>query len=519
MYIDYNYALDGRYTISDREKFQLLKEVYPYQYISRNICAKYVGAGREIFPPKNKKNILFKEPKTLLPKIINLIQEKKKLSQKLKEETLLSLGFLLESPIEDAMREMAREIKLREQFSQKPKEFRSYMLKQSKELAHKELNALFIDMQIEINKDITSELTPYIEEIVKKVFNKGVQTINTWENQEGNIPNSTIKKDLANMFGMQYIMWENDYIDIQSFKNDLEILKKPKEKNFDIKSKELDNKILGEVLPIPLNEETELEFISQTIPIKIPGNLSNFSSNFIFNLANLLKSHNQASDALYVLDSLEKKVEPFVFYYRKKIQHLKAVLLSHKTIQKWDEAIVILRYLYADGYHFEKPEILTLLASNYKRKALYHPNGTLNYKEQVDINLLQQANELYEDAYNLSQDDKYYHAINRAYMMLIIDAIEGTNEKKKIQREIATMYNELLKNGFPSNKKDWWQVITQIEFLLLMQRDSEAFDVFESYNSTSSKAFDIETTIRQLELYSHFSGDGIGLDFVGVLRV
>ena len=168
--------------------------------------------------------------------------------------------------------------------------------------------------------------------------------------------------------------------------------------------------------------------------------------------------------------------------------------------------------------HFEKPEILTLLASNYKRKALYHPNGTLNYKEQVDINLLQQANDLYEDAYNLSKDDKYYHAINRAYMMLIIDAIEGTNEKNKIQREIATMYNELLKNGFPSNKKDWWQVITQIEFLLLMQRDSEAFDVFESYNSTSSKAFDIETTIRQLELYSHFSGDGMGLDFINVLR-
>ena len=516
--INYNDALDGIYDITEREKFQVLKEVYLHKYISRNICAKYIGAGRQIFSPKDKKEIRFKEPKLLLPKIIKLLKKEEKLSKKLQKETLLSMGFLLENNVDDTMREMAKSSNQREKFSQKPKEFRSYILKQSKELAHKELNAFFIDMKIAFNTEIEAQLKEYVEEIVKKIFNKGVQTVNTWENETGKIPNSTIKKDLAKMFGMQYSMWEKSYIDIQSFKRDLEIFKKPKNNNSKEKKEQLDNKILGEVLPIPLNEETELEFISQTLPIKIPGNLLSFSANFIFNLANLLKSHNQASDALYVLESLEKKVEPFVFYHRKKIQHLKAILLSHKTIQKWDEAIVNLRYLYADGYHFEKPEILTLLASNYKRKALYHPNGTLNYKEQVDINLLQQANDLYEDAYNLSKDDKYYHAINRAYMMLIIDAIEGTNEKNKIQREIATMYNELLKNGFPSNKKDWWQVITQIEFLLLMQRDSEAFDVFESYNSTSSKAFDVETTIRQLELYSHFSGDGIGRDFVGVLR-
>ena len=515
--IDYNYAPDGRYDVSEREKFQVLKEVYPHKYVSRNICAKYIGTGREIFSPKNKKEILFQEPKALLPKIIKLLKKEERLSEKLYKETLLSMGFLLESGIDDAMREMARDIELRDRFNQKPKEFRAYMLEQSKEVAYRELNAFFIDMEIAFNKEIESKLKEYVEEIVKKVFNKGVQTVNTWENQEGKIPNSTIKKDLANMFGMQYIMWAKSYADIQSFKRDLEVLKKPTDDKSKEKDRELDSKVLGEVLPIPLDEESELEFISQTLPIKIPGNLSSFSASFIFNLANLLKSHEQATDALYVLESLQKKVEPFVFYHRKKIQHLKAILLSHRTVQKWDEAIVELRYLYADGYHFEQPEILTLLASNYKRKALYHPNGTLNHKEQVDINLLQQANDLYEDAYNLSKDDKYYHAINRAYMMLIIDAIEGTRKKETIKREITALYKELLKNGFPTNKSDWWQVTTQIEFLLLMQRDSEAFDVFESYNSTP-KAFEVETTIRQLELYSHFTGDRVVKDFMGVLR-
>ena len=31
--IDYNYAPDGRYGITDRAKFQVLKEVYPHKYV------------------------------------------------------------------------------------------------------------------------------------------------------------------------------------------------------------------------------------------------------------------------------------------------------------------------------------------------------------------------------------------------------------------------------------------------------------------------------------------------------
>ena len=221
--INYNYAPDGVYDVTEREKFQVLKEVYPHKYVSRNICAKYIGAGREIFSPKNKKEILFQEPKLFLPKIIKLLKKEERLSEKLYKETILSMGFLLESGIDDAMREMARDIELRDRFNQKPKEFRAYMLEQSKEIAYRELNAFFIDMEIAFNKEIESKLKEYVEEIVKKIFNKGVQTVNTWENQEGKIPNSTIKKDLANMFGMQYIMWAKSYADIQSFKRDLEI--------------------------------------------------------------------------------------------------------------------------------------------------------------------------------------------------------------------------------------------------------------------------------------------------------
>ena len=516
--IDYEYAIDGIYSITDREKFQVLKDVYPHKYISRNICAKYIGSGRQLFPQKNKKEIKFQKPKLFLPKVIEILKQEGKISEKIYKETILSIGFLLEDTIDDSMRVTARDVQLRDKFKNKAKNFRRYILEQSKELAYKELNAFFIDIDIDIefNKDIESQLKEYIEEIVKKIFNKGVQTINIWENKEGNIPNSNIRKDLANMFDIQFVMWENNYSDIQSFKCDLDILKKPIPTNQKDNKEELDKKILGEILPISLNEETEFESISRTTPINIPTNLQNYSANFIFNLATLLKQHNQANDALYVLDVLEKSLKPFIFYYNKEIQHLRAILLSHKTVKEWDKAIVKLRYLYADGYHFKKPEILTLLASNYKRKALYHPNGTINHKEQVNISLLQTAHQLYEEAYALSKEDKYYHAINIAYMMLIVDAIEQNNEKKKRQREITILYKELLKSGFPYDKQNWWQITTQIEFLILMQRDSDALDIFESYASTP-EAFEVQTTIRQLELYSHFTKDRMGRDFIAVL--
>ena len=333
--IDYNHATDGRYDISEREKFQVLKEVYPYMYISRSVCAKYIGAGRQIFSPKNKKEtkkvknktvtkeIIFKKPKLFLPKIIKLLKREEKLSERVHKEIILSMGFLLESSIDESMRVIARDVKLREKFNHKPKEFRAYILEQSKALAYKELYAFLIDMEIEFNKEVESKLKEYVEEIVKKIFNKGVQTINTWENQTGNIPNSTIKKDLANMFGMQYIMWAKSYADIQSFKRDLEILKIPTNSSEKSNKDELDKKILGAISTLPLHEESELEFISQIIPIEIPENLQNFSANFMFNLAKLLKQHNQARDALYVLEVLEKSLEPFLFYHRKEIQHLK----------------------------------------------------------------------------------------------------------------------------------------------------------------------------------------------------
>lgn len=268
---------------------------------------------------------------------------------------------------------------------------------------------------------------------------------------------------------------------------------------------------------MPLYEESTLEFISQATPIVIPGNLANYSARFIYNLANLLKDNEQAADALYTVEILEKKVEPFIFYHRKSIEHLKAVLLSHHTIQRWEDAIVLLRYLYADGYHFEEPEILTLLASNYKRKALYHPNGTLNFANQVDINLLQEANDLYEDAYNLSKTDKYYHAINQAYMMRIIDAIEGNGNRKRVEKEIESLYYELLKNNFPSDKSDWWQITTQVEFLLLIHKESDAIEVLDNY-TTTPKPFEIESTIRQLNLYTHFTKDKVAKGLIQYLN-
>ena len=45
--IDYNYAPDGRYDVSEREKFQVLKEVYPHKYVN-GLGKDFMGVLRRI---------------------------------------------------------------------------------------------------------------------------------------------------------------------------------------------------------------------------------------------------------------------------------------------------------------------------------------------------------------------------------------------------------------------------------------------------------------------------------------
>lgn len=347
--------------------------------------------------------------------------------------------------------------------------------------------------------------------------------VNSWQNAKGNLAKKTRAK-ICNALGLKYDVWTaGDYTsyDVQRFFNELDtfMIEVPSisldETMQD--SQKLDRYILGAMVEMSVQEEDELTFYTKDKMIDLPANLEKYSSRFIFNLAQQLKSKGQAKDALYALDTLQAKKQNFKYIYRKEIEHLKAILLSEKSIQRWDDAIEVLRYLYADRYHLDIPEIVTLTASNYKRKAFYHPNGMLNHPEYVDLDALSAALSLYYEGLALkSTKEKYYDAVNIAYVESILDEIEDDESEESTQKRIKKLFNDVYDNTTP-DMKDWWEVTTLIEFYILLGDDACALDTYESYEGTPSR-FELETTIRQLEIYVHFCDDSVAKSFLDMLR-
>ena len=83
--------------------------------------------------------------------------------------------------------------------------------------------------------------------------------------------------------------------------------------------------------------------------------------------------------------------------------------------------------------------------------------------------------------------------------------------------EVEALYTNLLQNGWKINMKDWWEVTTQVEFLVLCGNDAEAEAVYVSYEGELEK-FELDATIRQLEMYTHFCPDTLAEDFLTLLK-
>jgi hypothetical protein len=68
----------------------------------------------------------------------------------------------------------------------------------------------------------------------------------------------------------------------------------------------------------------------------------------------------------------------------------------------------------------------------------------------------------------------------------------------------------------PSN---WWEVSSNAEFLMLTGKvDLAIFHISEFLDAYVVKKFDIETTLRQLQLYIHFTDDPNAKQFYGFLK-
>ena len=351
----------------------------------------------------------------------------------------------------------------------------------------------------------------------------GRSTVHNWEKGIGKgTINSANRAKICTVFGLEYDVWTEDFNTEHAFFKQLDQFRL---KDIDA----VDSIVIGDIAQMSDSEEKQIRALASEATIAIPANLEQYSYEFMFALAKLLKQKNQIRDAMRVLDVVMEN-EQFAYTYYGQLHHLRAVLLSHRDIQQWDEALKELRFLYkVVAYHLQEREVITLMASNLKRKALYHPNGTLNHPDQIECDMLGNALALYTEAYTFKEEEhRYYDAINMAYLIAILDAVCDSDEPEEepvdVKAEISAIYASLKpkENGdrdWKANCSDWWQVATKMEFLVLLGRADDAARVYDDYSfEHTPESFDLDAIIRQLEAYTHFVDDSEAEAFLAFLK-
>jgi len=227
-------------------------------------------------------------------------------------------------------------------------------------------------------------------------------------------------------------------------------------------------------------------------------------------------------EAMAALETLLATSDPCKYRNYNWLLHQKAVLFSTDEFKKWDEALDLLQTLfYASDYVLEEPEIITLIASNYKRKALHDKEGNrIDHKTLSDsekkrvLFLLLRSMEFYKHSYDLKSEksnktnaltDAFYDAVNIAYLKKIIEAIEG----KPFEIDLAPY------NITGLNANNWWEGISSIEWKYLTEcTDSNDQEKLQKINNDTHLIYEmvcsdptpdqLAVVLRQIDLFLHF---------------
>jgi len=349
------------------------------------------------------------------------------------------------------------------------------------------------------------------QSFAKKLGHNRDTSVNNWLNGRTVNIRGVTKAKIIEIFELPHDVWMKEFNRDESFRKYLQTLKTKKEDNFDDllfeKLAEITTKE-REILMKKLEEDIDFKQIKSSTP------------SFMFEYAQKLQKEDKIEEALEVLKILENDPSSYKIIHANQIDKLKAILLSDKKIQDWDGAITILKRLYLnENYLINDPEVTTLIASNYKRKAFYsHNKKSLLPKEEIDLNLLIASIAIHKKAYKgKDSQDKYYDAINMAYLYNILNAIE-VEDADSI--EINQLYTELSK-GWKINDNDWWATISNAEFLMLLGKINLAISEIEAFiinNPNKLTPSDLNPTLRQLEIYIHFTGDDNAVVFYEFLR-
>jgi len=299
------------------------------------------------------------------------------------------------------------------------------------------------------------------------VFEVPRSTASKWQ-KDNDIPDTEVHYKIEKYFNLHTDIWtDNTWTDMVNFEQNIE--------DFRLIAKDDNEK----------SAVDKIVFSENKIPDDHPKSL--------YEKAIQLKKKEKIHDALKVIEALLDYKSRYVYNRYNEILLLKAVLLSHNKVRQFNEAIDILKLLYsAMKYHLENPEVLTLLGSNYKRKAFYDENGNLKEKDDININYLRLSLQNYEQALKIRSSERYYDAINIAYLKKILFGIDK-NEVDKLCK---------VEPNWTPDETNWWEMATSAEFFMLSgDFENAKFTIDTFLEKETADPHDINATLRQIKLY------------------
>lgn len=269
---------------------------------------------------------------------------------------------------------------------------------------------------------------------------------------------------------------------------------------------------LGPVLPEPLaataQEKRFIEDCSASESIgafeaKIAAkNISTLTSSAVVELASVANKFGIYDRALGLLDfanDFALDADGITIHPHRHDTNLVKLRANCLTrMGKYEEAADIMYGLWKSGQN--DSDTLSMLAAQYKRRALYGQDGRLLTSANINVALLDRSRSLYIEAFRRNISD-YYPLINAAYLFSFPPIAN---------REYTTKLSMYIEEAFQpqedGNTASWWHAASLAEAAMLLHCTQEALDKFQkALSKHDPDNFMLASTKEQITIYAHLT--------------
>jgi class 3 adenylate cyclase len=221
------------------------------------------------------------------------------------------------------------------------------------------------------------------------------------------------------------------------------------------------------------------------------------SGEFVVQLANICRKFGLYEKALEYIDYMEGcKIEVDgidVYPLKSRPEVVKNKVNCLTRLGKYEKAADLIYGLWQSGN--KDSDTLSMLAAQYKRRALYNTKGVID-KSCVNFELLKRAKNIYLEAFRIDISN-FYPAINAAYLCIMIKEEEASGHK------LATYIEEAWGDRQGEN---WWLDATLAEAELLQYEYRKSLLKFkEAMHKHTPYYFDVHSTFEQINSYAQIT--------------